>query len=70
MVGDRPVKCKTCGQTVEETFTKEQIEHSIKSFLDYGEEQFGKSQQGYFSGGGFAARCLRYHLTQLKAHKC
>jgi len=28
--------------------------------------QYLKSQQGYFSGFGWAARALRFHLKQLK----
>lgn len=49
----------------DETFTTSQIRHAIRAFLAWGEGEEGKSQQGYFSGGGFAARCLRYHLRQL-----
>jgi hypothetical protein len=37
----------------EEQFTEDQIH--------------GRCQQGYFSGDGFGARCLRYHLKQLEA---
>jgi len=51
----------------EETFTKEQTKNAIQSFLDYGENSFGKCQKGYFSGGGWASRCLRAHLKDLKA---
>jgi len=32
---------------------------AIEQFLKYGESEFGKSQQGYFSGGGWAATQLR-----------
>jgi hypothetical protein len=49
-----------------ETFHKHEIEKVIKDFLVFGEDQFGKGHHGYFSGHGFAARCLRYHLEQLK----
>jgi len=49
-----------------EEFTREQTIAAIESFLEYGEKQFGISQQGYFSGNGFAARCLRWYLQQLK----
>lgn len=48
-----------------ETFTQEEVKQAIRSFLSYGEEQYGKSQQGYFSGPGFAARALRFHLDRL-----
>jgi hypothetical protein len=41
-----------------ETFTEE-------AFLQYGEDEFCKSHQGYFSCGGFAARALRFHLGRL-----
>jgi len=47
-----------------ETFTPEQVEHAIRSFLSYGEDQYGKSQHGYFSGQGFAGRALRFHLSK------
>lgn len=50
----------------EETFTNDHIISAIKSFLQYGENQFGKSQQGYFSGSGFGARALRFHLKKLE----
>ena len=53
----------------EETFTKNKIEAAIRSFLEYGEQEYLKSQQGYFSGPGWAARCLRYHHEQLKVQK-
>lgn len=47
-----------------ETFTPEQVEHAIRSFLSYGEDQYGKSQHGFFSGQGFAGRALRFHLSK------
>ena len=57
-----------------EYFTPTQICNAIKAFLDYGEESFNPDKQigdgvghgGYFSGNGWAARCLRLHLEQLK----
>lgn len=49
----------------DEPFSGSDFEKAIKDFLDFGEQQFGKSQQGCFSGNGWAARCLRYHLQQL-----
>ena len=39
---------------------------AIRAFLDWGEQSFGTAQQGYFSGHGFAARCLRAHLEWLE----
>jgi hypothetical protein len=48
-----------------ETFTAEEVQQSIRAFLIYGEEQYGKSHQGYFSDSGFAARALRFHLDRL-----
>lgn len=50
----------------EEKFTKDQTIAAVESFLEYGEKEYGKSQQGYFSGRGWAARCLRFHLKSLK----
>lgn len=50
-----------------ETFTTDQVIHAIRKFLEFGQDQYGKSQQGYFSGGGWAARCLRAHLAALEA---
>lgn len=56
--------------TPEETFTDDQINQAIKQFLDYGEQTYvphalaahEAGHGGYFSGPGWAARCLRYHL--------
>lgn len=48
-----------------ETFDNIQIAIAVGQFLEYGESEYGKSQSGYFSGGGWAARCLRYHQKQL-----
>ena len=50
-----------------ETFTDSQVKHAITAFLDFGEQTFGTAQQGYFSGSGFAARALRFHLEHLPA---
>ena len=56
-------------QTPRETFDPWQVQCAIEQFLQYGEEQFLKSQQGYYSGSGWAARCLRFHLEELKSAK-
>jgi hypothetical protein len=48
-----------------ETFAKWEVIAAIEQFLEYGEEQFQKSHDGYFSGQGWAARCLRSHKEQL-----
>lgn len=50
----------------DETFSNNEVICALEQFLEYGESQYGKSQQGYFSGSGFAARCLRFHLEELK----
>lgn len=50
-----------------EQFTREQTIVALEEFARFGEEQYGKAQLGYFSGGGWAARCLRAHLTNLHA---
>ena len=52
-----------------EAFSPEQVQCAIRQWLDYGEQEFQKSQHGYFSGGGWAARCLRYHLKELMSAK-
>ena len=59
----------TTGSAHGETFSDSQVEDAIKSFLEFGEQQYLKSQQGYFSGPGWAARCLRFHLAQLKTRE-
>lgn len=45
---------------IDEEFSNDQIIIAIDQFLEYAEHQFGITQQGYFSGDGWAARCLRY----------
>lgn len=50
----------------QETFDKGCIEQAIKDFLGMGEDSEGIAHRGYFSGSGWAARCLRYHLAQLQ----
>lgn len=59
-------RCKECGQGVPETFDAREIANAIEQWLDWGEKEYGKAQGGYFSGGGWAARCLRYHLEEIK----
>ena len=54
-------------RTPHEAFSPEQVQCAIQFFLNYGEQEFKKSQQGYYSGDGWAARCLRYHLQELKS---
>ena len=49
-----------------EEFTESNVKKSIESFLEYGEDEFGNSHGGYFSGDGWAARVLKWHLNQLK----
>lgn len=52
-----------------ETFKENEVQAAINAFLAYGEESFdpdkqpgvGFGQGGYFSGDGWAARCLRWH---------
>lgn len=52
---------------MEETFTDSQVIAAIREFLKYGEQEFNKSHSGYFSGDGWAARCLRFHMGKLEA---
>ena len=47
----------------EETFNRTQIRIVISDWLTYGENQLNQSHNGYFSGDGFAARALRWLLT-------
>lgn len=59
-----------------ESFSEEQVITAIKQFLQYGEDGYrssmivsppgGNCHLGYYSGNGFAARALRYHLQQLE----
>jgi hypothetical protein len=56
---------KTTQTPPREVFSPGQVKSAIRGFLEFGEQQYGKSQQGYYSGGGWAARCLRYHLEEL-----
>jgi hypothetical protein len=42
-----------------EHFSDTEYVHAIENWLEYGQQEYGKSQQGYFSGGGWAARVLR-----------
>lgn len=49
-----------------ETFNSFHVQSAIRDFLEYGEGERGKSHQGYFSGSGWAARCLRWHLEKLR----
>lgn len=64
---------------MEETFDKDQILDAIRCFLEWGEKTYDKDYSlgnksvseknghgGYYSGSGWAARCLRYHYEQLK----
>lgn len=59
----------------DETFSHEQVLHAIETFLQYGEQSYCPSgapdagHRGYFSGSGWAARCLRWHFEQLKAEQ-
>lgn len=50
-----------------ETFSDWEVEQAVRQFLEFGEQQHGRAQNGYYSGGGWAARCLRFHLEQLQA---
>jgi hypothetical protein len=47
-------------------FSEEQIDEAIESFLEYGRSTLGTGHQGAYSGVGFPARCLRFHLEKRK----
>jgi len=56
-----------------EKFSGKQIIQAVKAFLEYGEQSFVPDKpigtpghSGYFNDMGWAARCLRYHLTELE----
>ena len=58
-----------------EAFSDSEVAKAIKQFIDYAEETFNQHKTtspsspghgGYFSGNGWAARCLKWHLKQLK----
>lgn len=56
-----------------EHFTEDQITDAISQWLTFGEDtgptpknRDEAAHGGYFSGPGWAARCLRYHLEQRK----
>lgn len=57
-----------------ERFTSDQVIAAIEDFLEYGESSFVETKVtpdslghcGYLSKGGWAACCLRFHLTELK----
>jgi len=38
---------------------------AIDAYLEFGESTVGTAHQGYFSGAGWAAQCLRYHRDEL-----
>lgn len=63
---DTRTRAKVLNEDIEETFTNDEIRSAIKSFLRFGEDQYDKSQAGYFSGPGFAARAMRFHLKKLE----
>jgi len=60
---------------IEEKFSTDMVIAAIRQWLEYGESTFNPDKDfninnpghgGYFSGYGWAARCLRYHLEQLR----
>ena len=52
---------------MEEEFTKLQTQMAIEQFLELGEKAYLLGyQNGYFSGQGWAARCLRSHLRDVE----
>ena len=63
---DTRMRAKVINKPMDEIFSNNEIINAIISFLEFGEDQFGKSQGGYFSGPGFAARALRFHLKKLE----
>lgn len=55
-----------------EHFSIQKIEHAVQQFLEFGEfeSKKGNGNYGYFSGNGWAARCLRYFKDEkIKEYK-
>jgi hypothetical protein len=50
-------------------YSHRDVVHAIEQFLRYGENTVHKpgGHAGYFSGDGWAARCLRSHLEELRS---
>lgn len=46
-------------------FTKSDVIHALKSWLEYGEQN--TTHGGYFSGAGWAATVLRSHIEALES---
>ena len=44
-----------------------EVIHSIDAFLKYGQDEYLKSQMGYFSCGGFAADTLIIYKIHLES---
>jgi hypothetical protein len=55
--------------TDREKFTDSDIVTAIRHFLQFGEDGQGRSHQGYYSGDGWAARVMRFHLDQLNVER-
>lgn len=62
-------KYRLIEDNTEETFTYEEQKEAISHFINYGECSYVPNKPdnvpghcGQFSGRGWAARCLRYHL--------
>jgi hypothetical protein len=68
-IWDCPEKTSEEMREKQETFDKDQVTQTIEDWLDFGETSEGAAHMGYYSGAGFAARCLRWHLIQVQAGK-
>lgn len=54
----------------EEKFSSADVQAAIAQWLEFGEHMFRDGhQKGYFSGSGWAARCLRAHLSALMSDR-
>ena len=64
------MKSATTLKTAKETFTNEQVKDAIRQWLRWGEDAYKAGhQQGYFSGDGWGARCLKFHLRRLSKRR-
>ena len=64
--------CMTSTKPGVETFTEAEIVRALGEYLAWGEHSvvpngraIGYGHRGYYSGDGWPARVLRYHLAQL-----
>lgn len=50
------------------TFSVNHFKHAIDQYIEYAQIEFGKSQSGYFSKGGWAGDCLTFLKSELDVY--